>query len=99
MGLGGGGGGRIVNGVTSTTLAAKGKESSRGFMGSVRRISLAERHRHSKLGGTGLTLSNLSEGQQLAPPLPISVTSPVLPPYLHPPVNYPSDYPLHLQFV
>jgi len=61
-------------------LQPKEKEGSRGFMGSVRRISLVGRHRRSKSGGTGLTLSNLSEGQQLAPPLPISVTTPVLPP-------------------
>ena len=59
-------------------LQLKEKGGSRGFMASVRRISLVGRHRRSKSGGTGLTLSNLSEGQQLAPPPPISVT-PVLP--------------------
>jgi len=50
-------------------------------MGSVRRLSLVGRHRRNKSGGSGLTLLNLNEGQQLAPSPPTSSgTSPVLPP-------------------
>ena len=51
-----------------------------GFCEAYHGIGLVGRHRRSKSGGTGLALSNLREGQQLAPPLQIAVTSPVLPP-------------------